>query len=150
MSQVSATTAGHPASWSLGPSLTSALHRHQIRHHGTLHACPSPLPVHRHSTLRPCFTPVLRHGTSILTFTTPSTTASELHTCTPQAKRSRYPARRQGLVNTTPKTPRVSQSLITRARTPRPWFRNLPLDECIANTSPHTFRCIIGVERKIR
>jgi hypothetical protein len=37
---------------------------------------------------RPSFTPpVHRHGTSSLTFTSPSATASVLHTCTTQAKR---------------------------------------------------------------
>jgi len=40
------------------------------------HVCPSPLSVHRHGTTR-----------LYLTFTLPSTTASELHTCAPQAKR---------------------------------------------------------------
>ena len=40
------------------------------------HVCPSPLSVHRHGTTR-----------LYLTFTLPSTTASVLHTCAPQAKR---------------------------------------------------------------
>ena len=57
--QVSATAASHPASWSLGPSLTSVLHRSQSI-----------------GTTRP-----------YLTFTSPSTTAFEIHTYAPQAKR---------------------------------------------------------------
>jgi hypothetical protein len=56
---MSATVADHPASWSLGPSLTFALHRSWSI--GMAHV--------------------------YLTFTSPSTTASELHTCTTQAKR---------------------------------------------------------------
>jgi L-lactate permease len=59
MSQMSATAADHPASWSLGPSLTSALHH--FRSIGTARL--------------------------YLTFTPPSTTVSEHHTCTTQAKR---------------------------------------------------------------
>jgi hypothetical protein len=59
MSQVSATAAGHLAFWSLGPSLTSVLHR--SRSIGTARL--------------------------YLTFSSPSTTASELHTYTTQAKR---------------------------------------------------------------
>jgi hypothetical protein len=39
------------------------------------HVCPSPLQVHRHTTRL------------YLTFSSPSTTASDLYTCTPQAKR---------------------------------------------------------------
>jgi hypothetical protein len=57
--QMSATAAGHLASWSLGPSLTSVFHRSWSI-----------------GTARP-----------YLTFTSPSTTASELHNCAPQAKR---------------------------------------------------------------
>jgi hypothetical protein len=59
MSQVSVTVASHPASWSLGLSLTSALHRSQSIGTARLY----------------------------LTFTSPSTTVSELHTCSTQAKR---------------------------------------------------------------
>jgi hypothetical protein len=59
MSQMPATTAGHPASWSLGPSLMSALHHSRSIGMARLY----------------------------LTFTSPSTTASELHTCTTRAKR---------------------------------------------------------------
>jgi hypothetical protein len=59
MSQVLATAASHLASWSLGPSPTSALHRSRFIGMTCLY----------------------------LTFTSPSTTASELHTCTTQAKR---------------------------------------------------------------
>jgi len=59
MSQMSATTAGHPASWSVSPSLTSALHRSRSV-----------------STTR-----------LYLTFSSLSTTVSELHIWTPQAKR---------------------------------------------------------------
>ena len=59
MSQMSATAAGHLASWSLGPSLTSAIQ------------CSRSIGTTR----------------LYLTFTLPSTTASELHTCAPQAKR---------------------------------------------------------------
>jgi hypothetical protein len=59
MSQMSTTAAGHPASWSLGPSLMSALHRSRSVGAARLY----------------------------LTFTSASTTASELHTCTTQAKR---------------------------------------------------------------
>ena len=57
--QVSATAASHPASWSLGPSLASALHH--SRSVGTARL--------------------------YLTFTLPLTTVSELHTCASQAKR---------------------------------------------------------------
>jgi hypothetical protein len=59
MYQMLATAAGHPASWSLSPSFTSVLHH--SRSVGTARL--------------------------YLTFTSPSTTASELYTCTPQAKR---------------------------------------------------------------
>jgi hypothetical protein len=57
--QMSATVASHQASWSLGPSFTFVLHRSRSI-----------------GTVRP-----------YLTITSPSTTVSELHTCTPQAKR---------------------------------------------------------------
>jgi hypothetical protein len=67
--QVLATVAGHPASWSLGPSLTSVLHRSQTIGTARLY----------------------------LTFTSPSTIAFELHTCAPQAKRHvAQPNSRQG------------------------------------------------------
>jgi hypothetical protein len=59
MSQMSATMAGLPASWSLGPSLTSVLHHSRSISTARLY----------------------------LTFTLSSTTASKLHTCTTQAKR---------------------------------------------------------------
>jgi hypothetical protein len=54
---------------------------------------------------RPSFTPpVHRHGTSSLTFTLPSSTASVLHTCTTQAKRhvAHKAFAKVGLVTTQP------------------------------------------------
>jgi hypothetical protein len=54
--------------------------------------------------VRPSPLPVRRHGTSSLTFTSPSTTASVLHTCTPRAKRhaARIAFAMVGLVTTQP------------------------------------------------
>jgi hypothetical protein len=76
ISQVSASAASHPTSWSLGPSLTFVLHR--SRSIGTARL--------------------------YLTFSSPSTTASVLHTCTPRAKRhvAHKAFAKVGLVTTQP------------------------------------------------
>jgi hypothetical protein len=56
---MSATAAGHPAFWSLGLSIMSVLYHSQS----------------------------IGRARAYLTFTSPSTTASELHTCAPQVKK---------------------------------------------------------------
>jgi hypothetical protein len=115
MSQVWATTASHPSSWSLGPNLTSALHRSRSV-----------------GTARP-----------YLTFTSPSTTASKLHTCTTQAKRhvTHIAFTMVGLVTTQPSswiTLTITHHKTNHKGTFQPFVHNLPLDECISNTNTWT------------
>ena len=96
MSQVSATTACHPAIWSLDPSLTTALPRRSVTQHDT---STSALHLHgpsaRHITtfaLSPQ-PPVLGTASPHLVFTSPSASGSaarHLHNTTQETRRSTH------------------------------------------------------------